>query len=219
MLKGDDGGLDGEALAVTMTFHDGPGLMPPLPSNLMQQPLLTASLGPVEEGVTGNKVKKIRDIHQTMPLIKGPGKRGRKKKEEPVEENVTLAGGVSSRGRERKPKSFAFSDEQAQFAYSLNASNSQRYQKRIKGDAYDDGDVIYFKNSEGGQQPAPEGTEMPPNGEAGDHDVEGMPVPNGDDTAAAAAAAAAAAVAGTAVAAQQAAQALEDESDDDEEDD
>jgi len=216
MLKGDDSGLDTEALAVTMTFHDGPGLMPPLASNLMQQPLLTASLGPVEEGVTGNKVKKIRDnIHQTMPF-KGPGKRGRKKKEEPVEENVTLAGGVSSRGRERKPKSFAFSDEQAQFAYSLNASNSQRYQKRIKGDEYDDGDVIYFKNSE--SQPAPEGTEIS-NGDAGAHDVEGMRVPNGDDTAAAAAAAAAAAVAGTAVAAQQAAQALEDESDDEEEDD
>ena len=73
-------------------------------------------------------------------------KRGRKmKREEPTNEVVQFSSGVSSRGRERKPKKFLFADEQSQFSYSLNASNSQRYQRRIKGDAYDEGELITIK--------------------------------------------------------------------------
>ena len=92
------------------------------------------------------KMKKIKP-NDAQPMVPRQ-KRGRKKKEEPQEETVTLAAGVSSRGRERKPRSFAYEEEQAQFAYSLNASNSQRYQRRIKGESYDDGEVIYFKSEE-----------------------------------------------------------------------
>lgn len=92
------------------------------------------------------KIKKIKP-NDAQPMVPRQ-KRGRKKKEEPQEETVSLAAGVSSRGRERKPRSFAFADEQSQYAYSLNASNSQRYQRRIKGESYDDGEVIYFKSDE-----------------------------------------------------------------------
>jgi len=111
-------------------------------------PVLQNSLSTTDESSALPKAKKAKT---TMDSLGGGGKSkrgGRKKREEVAEEEGSIVvGGVSSRGRERKPKSFAFSDEQAQFAYSLNASNSQRYQRRIKGDAYDDGELIFLSKS------------------------------------------------------------------------
>lgn len=93
-------------------------------------------------------VKESHHLRASLP-DNGQSKRGRKsfyyKREEPTDEVVQFSSGVSSRGRERKPKQFLFADEQSQFSYSLNASNSQRYQRRIKGDAYDDGELITLK--------------------------------------------------------------------------
>lgn len=106
---------------------------------------LSGSLMPVDNGQPVIKEKKPK-IKEAKDPNAPKAKRGRKKKDELLDEAISFSHGVSARGRERKPKQFGFADEQAQFAYSLNASNSQRYQKRIKGDAYDDGELITLKN-------------------------------------------------------------------------